>query len=76
MNHVRIKARAAGRRLRGWGTLCGANMTDNDMTLADARGDMRQGWSWLTCEKCRALIEGDANARACAAKWIAQEKSG
>lgn len=67
-NHVRKILQRGSRRLMGSrgvsGTLCGAPMTDRDITPQDARADFRKGsWEWLSCEKCRSLIDYDAPRR-------------
>ena len=61
-NHVRIVRRRADRRLMGSPgvseTLCGGPMSDRDITPKEARADIAKGsWEWLSCEKCRSLIE-------------------
>ena len=47
MNHVRKTKRAGVRE-----TICGAPVTDRDLTENEARRDLR----WVTCPKCRKIM--------------------
>ncbi len=61
LTHVRIIRSHGSRRINGRQgrseTLCGGEMTDRDATIGQARRDMANGWRWLTCKKCRAIME-------------------
>jgi len=70
-NHVRIVRRRADRRIMGKPglseTLCGGPLNDRDISPSEARADIGKGsWEWLTCEKCRSLIELDVAQKAAA----------
>jgi hypothetical protein len=65
MTHIRLAGdQLVERRIRGLQqtarvarTLCGADATDRDLTLADGRRDLADGWQFLTCPDCRSWIE-------------------
>jgi hypothetical protein len=61
MTHVRIPTRATGHRINDRpstqiSTLCGATVTDRDLSIRDAIKDINSAQGFLTCPKCRRLV--------------------
>lgn len=65
MTHVRKPNRTPKRNSRNWAvlmngetkaaTLCGADVTDRDMTLRDAK--TKKHFGSIECPECRAIVE-------------------